>query len=216
MKDSRIVLGKKVGMTQVFDENRCLIPVTVIEALPCVVTQLKCATGGDGYDAVQLAYGNRKAKNVSDPLLGHIGKANLKSCEGLREFRAENVSDYKVGDALNFSIFRVGELIDAIGETKGRGFQGVMKRYDFGGGPASHGSMFHRRGGSYGCRQWPGHVYKGRKMPGHYGCVTRTVQNLEVIDVIEGKGLLLLRGSLPGAKGGLIVLRKAKKAKQEQ
>jgi large subunit ribosomal protein L3 len=216
MKDSRIVLGKKVGMTQVFDEDRCLIPVTVVEAVPCVIAQLKAVDGVDGYNAVQLAYGQRKAKNVSDPLLGHIKKANLESCEGGKEFRTEDVGAYKVGDSIDFSIFQIGELIDVIGRTKGKGFQGVMKRYGFGGGPASHGSMFHRRGGSYGCRQWPGHVYKGRKMPGHDGCSMRTVQNLKVIDLIADKGLLLLQGSFPGAKGGLVVLRKAKKVKKEK
>jgi large subunit ribosomal protein L3 len=214
MKDNRIVLGKKVGMTQIFDANRCLIPVTVIKSVPCVVSQLKSVEGEDGYNAVQLAYGERKLKNVSDPVLGHIKKANLKTCEGLKEFRTEDVSNYQVGNSLDFSIFQVGELIDVIGRTKGHGFQGVVKRYRFGGGPASHGSMFHRRGGSYGCRQWPGHVYKGRKMPGHDGCAMRTVKNLEVVDLMVDKGLLLLRGSLPGAKNGLIVLRKAKKAKK--
>ncbi|MDR1366464.1 MAG: 50S ribosomal protein L3 [Puniceicoccales bacterium] len=213
MRDNRIVLGKKVGMTQIFDKNRCLVPVTVVEAVPCAVTQLKIADGDDGYGAVQLAYGQRKAKNVSNSILGHIKKANLESCEGLKEFRATDVSGYKVGDLIDFSIFQVGELIDVIGRTKGKGFQGVMKRYGFGGGPASHGSMFHRRGGSYGCRQWPGHVYKGRKMPGHDGCRMRTIQNLEVVDLITDKGLLLLRGSFPGSNGGLVVLRKAKKIK---
>ncbi|MDR1906640.1 MAG: 50S ribosomal protein L3 [Puniceicoccales bacterium] len=213
MKDSRIILGKKVGMTQVFDENRCLIPVTVVEAVPCVITQLKTAEGADAYNAVQLGYGQRKAKNISNSVLGHIRKAKMESCEGLREFRTEDMGHYKVGDSIDFSIFQIGELIDVIGRTKGRGFQGVMKRYGFSGGPASHGSMFHRRGGSYGCRQWPGHVYKGRKMPGHDGCSMRTVQNLKVVDLITDKGLLLLQGSLPGANGGLVVLRKAKKAK---
>jgi large subunit ribosomal protein L3 len=200
-------------MTQVFDGRRCLISVTVVEAVPCFVAQLK-EEGKDGYGAVQLAYGHRRASNVSDPVRGHLKKAGLGSCAGLREFRVADLSPYKLGEAIDFSIFEAGEFIDVVGQTKGRGFQGVMKRYDFSGGPASHGSMFHRRGGSYGCRQWPGHVYKGRKMPGHDGCVMRTVQNLEIVELILEKNLLLLKGGLPGANEGLVVLRKAKKGKR--
>ncbi|MDR1435475.1 MAG: 50S ribosomal protein L3 [Puniceicoccales bacterium] len=213
MKDRRIVLGEKVGMTQVFDQQNCLIPVTVMKAVPCFVSQLKDEKK-DGYKAVQLAYGSRKELNMSNPLKGHLKNVGLKSCEGFREFRVQDLDTYKMGDAIDFSIFQTGELIDVIGKTKGRGFQGVMKRHGFSGGPASHGSMFHRRGGSYGCRQWPGHVYKGRKMPGHDGCLMRTMQNLEIVELILEKNLLLLRGSLPGFNGGLVILRKAKKVKQ--
>jgi large subunit ribosomal protein L3 len=212
MEDARIVIGRKVGMTQVFDGQRNRVPVTVVEAVPCFIAQLK-EEKKDGYGAVQLAYGRRKEVNLSEPVRGHLKKAGLGTCEGFREFRVSDLGAYKVGDAIDFSIFSVGEWIDAIGRTKGRGFQGVMKRHNFSGGPASHGSMFHRRGGSYGCRQWPGHVYKGRKMPGHDGDVMRTVQNLEIIELILEKNLLLLKGNLPGANGGLVVLRKAKKVK---
>ncbi|MDR2806659.1 MAG: 50S ribosomal protein L3 [Puniceicoccales bacterium] len=213
MKDTRIVLGKKIGMTQMFDEQKCLIPITVVEAVPCVVSQLKNEQR-DGYNAVQLAYGHRKAWGMSRPLVGHLKNSGLQTCRGFREFRVQDLSHYKIGDVIDFSIFRAGECIDVIGKTKGRGFQGVMKRHGFSGGPAAHGSMFHRRGGSYGCRQWPGHVYKGRKMPGHDGCVMRTIQNLKVMELILEKNLLLLKGSLPGANGEFILLRKAKKVKQ--
>jgi large subunit ribosomal protein L3 len=200
-------------MTQIFDAQKCLIPVTVVEAVPCFVAQLK-EEKKDGYVAIQLAYGERKEINMSNSIKGHLKKAGLRTCAGLREFRVPDLGAYKVGDAIDFSIFKVGECIDVIGKTKGRGFQGVMKRYNFSGGPASHGSMFHRRGGSYGCRQWPGHVYKGRKMPGHDGFVRRTVQNLEIVELILEKNLLLLGGNLPGANGNLVILRKAKKERQ--
>ncbi|MDR2201024.1 MAG: 50S ribosomal protein L3 [Puniceicoccales bacterium] len=213
MKDRRIVLGKKIGMTQIFDEQKRLIPVTIVEALPCFVAQLK-EERRDGYNAIQLAYGTRKEGNLTNPLKGHLKAANLQACAGLKEFPVEDFGACKLGDAIDFSIFRTGEYIDVIGKTKGHGFQGVMKRHGFSGGPASHGSMFHRRGGSYGCRQWPGHVYKGRKMPGHDGCAMRTIQNLKIIELILEKNLLLLKGSLPGNNGGLILLRKAKKMKQ--
>jgi large subunit ribosomal protein L3 len=212
MKDTRIVLGKKIGMTQVFNKQSRLIPVTVVEAMPCFIAQLKDAHK-DGYCAVQLAYGNRREINVSKPIKGHLKNAGLGCCAGFKEFRLENLDGYNVGDPIDFSIFQMGELIDVVGETKGHGFQGVMKRHGFSGGPASHGSMFHRRGGSYGCRQWPGHVWKGRKMPGHDGSLRRTVQNLEIVDLILDKNLLLLKGSFPGANGSVVILRKAKKNK---
>lgn len=209
MKDSRIVMGVKVGMTQVFDENGCLVPVTVVNTLTGTVSQVK-NLNTDGYEAVQLAYGDGKTKNLTKAIKGHLGKSAQESCRGFVEFRAQN-SEYCTGDKVDHSIFSKNEKVDVIGVTKGRGFQGVMKRHGFAGGPASHGSMFHRRGGSYGECQWPGHVYKGRKMPGHDGVVRRTVQNVKIVDVVGDKNLVILKGSVPGFNGSLLMLRKAKK-----
>lgn len=212
MRDHRLVLGKKVGMTQVFTEGRCLVPVTVVEVLPSVVSQIRTPER-DGYSAIQLAYGERKVKNLSKGVLGHLKLSAKESCEGLKEFRVDDVSGYELGASIDSSIFSVGERIDVIGQTKGHGFQGVVKRHGFSGGPAGHGSMFHRRGGSYGCREWPGKVWKGRKMPGHDGSAMRTVQNLEIVDIVSDRNIVLIQGSLPGYNGGLVVLRKAAKAK---
>lgn len=214
MRDNRLLLGKKVGMTQVFGENRELIPVTVVKVLPSFVSQIK-EVGRDGYSAIQIAYGVRKVRNVSCTVLGHLKKASLESCCGLKEFRVEKSAGYSLGDRLDSSIFSAGEFIDVIGETKGHGFQGVMKRHGFSGGPAGHGSMFHRRGGSFGCREWPGRVYKGRKMPGRDGSAMRTVQNLRIVDILPEESVILLSGSVPGYKGGVIMLRKAKKTREE-
>lgn len=208
MKDTRVVVGLKVGMTQVFDEKNRLIPVTVLETFDGTVSQIKTVEN-DGYAAVQIAYGKDKEKHLSKAVIGHLKKNNLDLCRGFFEIRSEE--NYQIGDVISQSIFEKNEKIDIIGVTKGKGFQGVMKRHGFAGGPASHGSMFHRRGGSYGQCQWPGHVYKGRKMPGHDGVNNRTVQNLQVIDMIPEKNLVLVKGSVPGFKGGLVMLRKAKK-----
>ena len=208
MKDTRVVVGLKVGMTQVFDEKNCLIPVTVIETVPGTVSQVK-TVDNDGYSAVQIAYGKDKEKHVSKSIQGHLKKNGLDLCRGFFEVRS--VDGVSVGDVIDQSIFEKNEKIDVLGVTKGKGFQGVMKRHGFAGGPASHGSMFHRRGGSYGECQWPGHVYKGRKMPGHDGVKNRTVQNMQIIDIIPDRNLILIKGSVPGFKGGLVMLRKAKK-----
>lgn len=208
MKDTRVVVGLKVGMTQVFDEKNRLIPVTVLETFDGTVSQIKTVEN-DGYAAVQIAYGKDKEKHLSKAVIGHLKKNNLDLCRGFFEIRSEE--SYQIGDVISQSIFEKNEKIDVIGVTKGKGFQGVMKRHGFAGGPASHGSMFHRRGGSYGQCQWPGHVYKGRKMPGHDGVNNRTVQNLQVVDMIPEKNLVLVKGSVPGFKGGLVMLRKAKK-----
>lgn len=208
MKDTRVVVGLKVGMTQVFDEKNRLIPVTVLETFDGTVSQIK-TIDNDGYSAVQIAYGKDKEKHLSKAVIGHLRKNNLDLCRGFFEIRSD--VNYQIGDVIDQSIFEKNEKIDIVGVTKGKGFQGVMKRHGFAGGPASHGSMFHRRGGSYGQCQWPGHVYKGRKMPGHDGVNNRTVQNLQVVDMIPERNLVLVKGSVPGFKGGLVMLRKAKK-----
>ena len=207
------LLGKKIGMTQVFDENNRLIPVTVIEAGPCPVTQVKTAET-DGYSAVQIGYRAQKEHRLSKAALGHFEKAGVEPLAELREFRVEAEGELNVGDVLTVEKFEAGQKIDVIGTSKGRGFQGVVKRYGFAGGPASHGSMFHRRGGSYGMCQWPGHVIKGKKMPGHMGDKQRTVQNLTVVKVLADKNLILVKGSIPGSRGSLVTVRTAVKNKK--
>lgn len=206
------LLGKKIGMTQVFDEENRLIPVTVIEAGPCPVTQVK-STETDGYNAVQIGYRPQKEHRLSRAALGHLKKAGVDAVSELQEFRTNGDSELNVGDVLTVDKFEEGQKIDVIGTSKGRGFQGVVKRYGFAGGPASHGSMFHRRGGSYGMCQWPGHVIKGKKMPGHMGDVQRTVQNLKIVKVIADKNLILIKGSVPGARGSFVTVRTAVKNK---
>jgi large subunit ribosomal protein L3 len=211
---SLTLIGKKIGMTQVYNEQNQLIPVTVIEAGPCPVVQVK-SQSTDSYEAVQIAGGTKKAARVSAPLRGHFAKAEVEPMARLREFRTEGSErEFSVGDVLKVTDFSEGEKVDVIATTKGKGFQGVVKRWNFAGGPASHGSMFHRRGGSYGQCQWPGEVWKGKKMPGHTGDRRRTTQNLEVVKIIEDKNLILLKGSVHGSKGGDVLVRTAVKKKQ--
>ena len=202
-------------MTQVFDENNRLHPVTVVQVGPCPVTQVKTVEK-DGYNAVQVGYKEQKEQRLNKAKLGHLAKAKQGGLVHLREFRVEDVSEFNVGDVLTAESFQEGQMIDVIGTSKGRGFQGVVKRYNFAGGPASHGSMFHRRGGSYGMCQWPGHVIKGKKMPGHMGDVRRTVQNLQVVKVLPEKNLVLIRGSIPGSNGSLVTVRTAVKNRNKQ
>lgn len=209
---SQIIIGKKLGMTQIFDGVNSLVPVTVVEAGPCPVTQVKTAQS-DGYNAVQIGFGAQKEQRMSKPELGHLKKAGVSPLTELVEFRVDDVSAYKAGDVITVEKFAEGQIVDIIGTTKGRGFQGVMKRFNFTGQPETHGHMMHRRPGSVGCRQTPGHVYKGRKMPGHMGQVRRTTQNLQIVKILGDKNLLLIKGSLPGAKGDIVLVRPAKKAK---
>ncbi len=206
------LLGKKIGMTQVFDDENRLIPVTVIEAGPCPVTQVK-TSDKDGYSAVQIGYRPQKQQRLSKAARGHFKKAGVDTHAELSEFRTDDGAELNVGDILTVDRFEAGQKIDVIGTSKGRGFQGVVKRYGFAGGPASHGSMFHRRGGSYGMCQWPGHVIKGKKMPGHMGDVQRTVQNLTIVKVLADENLILVKGSIPGSRGSLVTVRSAVKNK---
>ena len=207
------LIGKKVGMTQVYDANGKIVPVTVIEAGPCVVVDVKTRER-DGYCAVQLGYGARKAKNVSKAVAGHCAKAGLtdKLPSVLREFRTAGESDLAIGTVLTADLFSADDMLDVTATTKGRGFQGVVKRYRFGGGRASHGGAWTRRPGSIGCREWPGNIIKGKRMPGHMGNVRRTVQNLKVVRVMAEENVLLVRGAIPGANGGTVILREAVKA----
>ena len=206
------LIGKKVGMTQVYDENGVLIPVTVIEAGPCVVTDVKTSER-DGYTAIQLGYGQRKAKNVTKARAGHLAKAGLtgdKLPSVLREVRISEKDEVPaLGTELKADIFEANEYLDVVGTTKGRGFQGVVRRYRFGGGRASHGGAWTRRTGSIGCCEWPGNVIKGKRMPGHMGNVPRTVQNLKIVRVMAEDHVLLLKGAVPGANGGVLWIRSA-------
>ena len=203
------LIGKKVGMTQVYNEAGVLIPVTVIEAGPCVVTCVKTMER-DGYTAVQLGYGSRKAKNVTKARAGHLAKAGVTGDRlpaVLREFRTTETPE--PGTVFKADIFSVGERLDVVGTIKGRGFQGVVKRHNFGGGRASHGGAWERRTGSIGCCEWPGNVIKGKRMPGHMGNARRTVQNLQVVRVMAEDNVLLLKGAVPGANGGILLIRSA-------
>ena len=208
------LLGKKIGMTQVYDAQNVLIPVTVVEAGPCPVVQVK-TTQVDGYNAVQLGFNIKKAKNSAKAEQGHAKKAGLEETPRvLGEVRLETASTLKVGDIVTVSSFNEGQLVDVIGITKGKGFQGVVKRFRVGGGPAAHGSMFHRRIGSVGMRQTPGRVWKNQRMPGHMGSDFRTVQNLRVVKIIADKNLILVKGAIPGANGDDVVVRSAIKGQR--
>lgn len=208
---STVLIGKKVGMTQVYSETGELLPVTVIEAGPCPVVQVK-RQETDGYNAIQIGFGAKKEKNTSNGALGHFKKAGSAPLRFLREIRLDDEPENEAGSSLTVEIFKDHAKVDVIGTTKGRGFQGVVKRWNFSGGPASHGSMFHRRGGSYGMCQWPGKVIKGKKMPGQFGTDRRTVQNLKVVQILPEKNLILVKGSVPGAPGSMVMVRKAVKA----
>jgi len=203
------LIGKKIGMTQVYDAQNVLVPVTVVEAGPCNVVQVKTVEN-DGYNAVQLGFSQKKVKNTSKAELQHAKKAGLEQAPRvLSEVRLAEASKLKAGDVVTVEAFKEGEIVDIIGVTKGKGFMGVVRRFRVAGGPASHGSMFHRRIGAIGMRQTPGRTFKNQAMPGHMGQVRRTVQNLTVVKVIAEKNLLLIKGALPGANGDDVVVRTA-------
>ena len=207
----KALIGKKVGMTQIFDENGVVIPVTVIEAGPCSVVQVKTVET-DGYNAVQMGFGAIKDKKVNKPSKGHFAKAGVNAKRHLREFRLDTIEGIKVGDELKADIFAAGEKIDVQGTSKGKGFQGVIKRHGQHRGPMGHGSMYHRRPGSMGATSTPGRVFKGKKLPGHMGRVTVTIQNLDVVRVDMDKNVILVKGSVPGAKGSILKIKSAIKA----
>ena len=203
------ILGKKLGMTQVYDAQNVLVPVTVVEAGPCAVVQVK-TTATDGYNAVQIGFSSKKSKNTSAAEKQHAAKAGLADAPRvLSEVRLTAAPTLKVGDIVNVSTFTEGQLVDVIGITKGKGFQGVVKRYRVAGGPATHGSMFHRRIGSVGMRQTPGRVWKNQAMPGHMGQLQRTMQNLRVVKIVAEKNLILVKGAIPGANGDDVIVRSA-------
>ncbi len=206
------LIGKKIGMTQIYDENNNLVPVTVVQAGPCPITQVKTVES-DGYNAVQIAFAPQKEQRLTAPELGHLKKAGVAPHSELGEIRFESAPSLKVGDVLTVAKFAAGQFVDVIGTTKGRGFQGVMKRHNMSGQPETHGHMMHRRVGSIGMRQTPGHVFKGKRMPGHMGQVRRTMQNLKVVKIDEAQNLILIKGSFPGATGDLVIVRHAVKSK---
>lgn len=198
-------------MTQVFDDNGVLIPVTVLEAGPCVVTQIK-TVDTDGYNAVQVGYKDTRAKLVNKPLKGVFKKANTDLKKHLKEFRFDDISGYEMASEIKADIFEAGDKIDVTAVSKGKGYQGAIKRHGQHRGPMSHGSKYHRHAGSNGSSSDPGHVAKGKKMPGHMGNVKVTVQNLEVVRVDADKNLLLVKGAVPGARKSLVTVREAVKA----
>lgn len=207
----KTLIGRKVGMTQIFDEAGKVIPVTVIEAGPCVVAQVK-SIETDGYNAIQLGFGDVKESKLNRPEKGHFAKAKLALKKHLREFRVDAIDGVNVGDEIKVDTFAAGDKIDVQGTSKGKGFQGVIKRHGQSRGPMGHGSMYHRRPGSMGPTSTPGRVFKGKKLPGHMGRVTVTIQNLDVVKVDLDKNAILVKGSVPGAKGAILKLKTSVKA----
>lgn len=207
----KAILTTKVGMTQIFNENGSLIPVTVLQAGPCVVTQIKTVEN-DGYTAVQVGYGDIREILVNKPRKGHFAKAGVANKKHLKEFKFENAADYAVGQEIKADIFAEGDRVDATAKSKGKGFQGAIKRYGQSRGPMAHGSKFHRHAGSNGAATTPGRVFKGKHMPGHMGHVKVTVQNLEVVRVDAEKNIILVKGAVPGPKKSLVMLKNTVKA----
>ena len=204
------ILGKKIGMTQIFTEHGEVIPVTVVEAGPVVVTQIK-TTENDGYTAIQVGFQDAKEKSLNKPQKGHLAAANTLK-KHLKEFRVDSVEEYTVGQEIKADLFAAGELIDVTGISKGKGFQGPIKRHGQSRGPETHGSRYHRRPGSMGACSYPGRVFKNKKLAGHMGSVKVTVQNLEVVRVDADKNFILVKGAIPGAKGSVVTIKDAVKA----
>jgi len=204
----KVILGKKIGMSQIYDDNS-LIPVTVVEAGPCIVVQRKVEEK-DGYNAIQLGFEEVKETQVNKPQLGHFRKAKVSPRRFLREFKTEDIGDLKVGDVIKVGVFKEGDLVDVAGVSKGKGFAGVVKRHGFKGGPASHGAkQWHRRPGSIGASSDPSRVFKGKKMPGKMGSKKVTTPNLKLIKINKELNLLLIEGSLPGKRGGVVAIKGA-------
>ncbi len=206
----KAILGRKIGMTQLFDEEGKLIPVTVIEAGPCTVVQKKTVEN-DGYSAVQVGFINKEETKVNKPEKGHFDKAKVSYKRYLKELKLENADQLNVGDEIKVDIFTAGEKVDVSGISKGKGFAGAIKRWGSHRGPMAHGSGYHRGAGSMGAATDPGKVFKGKKLPGHLGATKVTIQNLVVVRADAERNLLLVKGSVPGPKGGLLVIRNAVK-----
>lgn len=201
------ILGKKIGMTQVFTAEGAVVPVTVVEAGPVVITQIKTLEN-DGYQAIQVGFDDIKEKSLNKPQKGHLAKANALK-KNLKEFRVDSLEGYEVGQELKADVFAEGDKIDVSGISKGKGFQGPIKRHGQSRGPESHGSRYHRRPGSMGACSFPGRVFKNKKLAGHMGSVKVTVKNLEVVKVDAEKNLLLIKGAIPGAKGSVVTVKSA-------
>jgi len=206
------LIGKKVGMTQYYNAEGNVVPVTVVQTGPCVVVQKK-ESARDGYSALQVGFGSKKSQRVNKPMQGHMAKAGKGAFEVLKEFRLDDVSKYEVGQEIKVSeLFKVGDRIDVAGISKGHGFTGVIKRWSFAGFPGSHGTHeYFRHGGSIGNRSYPGRVRKGKKMAGHWGDERVSIQNLEVVDIRAEQNLMLIKGAVPGAKQGVVIVRLAAK-----
>ena len=202
------ILGKKIGMTSVFESDGRLVPVTVLKAGPCVVTQIKNMET-DGYTALQLGFEELDAKKINKPDAGHFGKSGGKGFSTLREFRVDNIDDYELGQVVDLGMFSVGDKVVVSGVSKGRGFQGTIKRHGFSRGPETHGSRNHRAPGSIGQSAWPARVIKGKKMPGRMGNDRVTVKNLKVVDIKPEDNVILIKGAIPGSKTGIVELKKA-------
>ena len=207
----KAIIGKKIGMTQIFDENGKVVPVTVVEVGSNVVVQKKTVEI-DGYQAIQVGFGEIREKLLNKPKKGHLAKAGVSFRRTLKEFRLEDISGYNLGDAINADIFEVGEKVDVSGVSKGKGFQGVIKRWGQSRGPMSHGSKFHRAPGSMGASSDPSKTFKNKRLPGHMGSVSRTVLNLEVVKVMADKNVILVKGGIPGANKSTVVIRNSVKA----
>lgn len=207
----KAILGRKIGMTQVFDESGKIVPVTVIEAGPCFVAQKKTIEN-DGYEAIQVGFGDIREKLVPKALKGHFGKAGVPFKRFVKEFRLDDISSYEVGQEIKADVFAAGDKVDVSGVSKGKGFQGVIKRWNANRGPMSHGSKFHRAPGSNGASSDPSRTFKNKHMPGHMGNVNTTVLNLQVVRVIPEKNVILIKGGVPGPNKGFVVIRNAVKA----
>jgi len=204
------ILGKKLGMTQIFTDEGKVVPVTVIEAGPCVVVQKKTVET-DGYNAIQVGFDEKRVNLVNKPAKGHFAKANVKPLRYLKEFRVEDAGQYEVGQQINADVFEAGEFVDVVGTSKGKGFAGGIKRHGFQRGPMAHGSKYHRRPGSLGAKG-PARVFKGRKLPGRTGGERVTVQNLEVVKIDLERNLLVVKGAVPGPKNSLLMVKSSVKA----
>jgi large subunit ribosomal protein L3 len=206
---SKGLIGKKVGMTSLFMPDGNYIPVTVLEVGPCTVTQIK-TVATDGYNALQLGFGSKRPSRVNRPVMGHMKKAGDKLFSELREFAVDNPENFNVGQELGIGMFDVGEAVMVTGTSKGRGFQGVVKRHGFRGGKDSHGCTSHRVPGSIGTSAWPSRVAKGKKMPGQYGVDRHTIKNLKIVDIRPEQNLLLIKGAIPGPSSGMVLIKKLK------
>ena len=207
----KAIVATKVGMTQIFNEDGVLTPVTVLQAGPVYVSQIKTVEN-DGYEAVQVAYGDVREKLVNKPVKGHLEKAGIENKRFLTEFKFENAAEYELGQEIKADVFAAGDKVDATAKSKGKGFQGAIKRHGQSRGPMAHGSKYHRHAGSNGSATTPGRVFKGKHMPGHMGAVRVTVQNLEVVSVDAEKNLILVKGAVPGPKKSLVMLKESVKA----
>lgn len=203
------ILGLKLGMTSIFDSDGSVIPVTVIQAGPCVVTQIK-SESTDGYNALQVGFGSKKDRRTSKAIKGHLEKSGAKNSRFIKEFDVDDPKEYSLGQEITADLFNIGEIVNVAGTTKGRGFAGVIKRHGFKGGRETHGGRCHRIPGSVGSSAWPSRIVKGKKMPGHYGVDKQTVRNLKIVAIRPEENLILIKGAVPGAKNGLLEIKKLK------